>query len=83
MAMQGFDWSGAVTGRISPTVTALHEGGPASTAGRRAMKLAGLAPVSPRTLSALQDYAADGSWTPHRAAGVLNLVLLSPEFLAN
>jgi hypothetical protein len=47
------------------------------------MKRAGLTPASARTLSALRAYATGGSWTPARAAGVLNLVLLSPEFLAN
>ena len=45
--------------------------------------MAGLNPVSPKTLGALTDYATGGSWTPARAAGLLNLLLLSPEFLAN
>jgi uncharacterized protein (DUF1800 family) len=83
MATQGFDWDGSVIGRISPTVTVLHQGGPAATAGARAMKLAALAPVSARTAGALRSYATGGPWTPARAAGLLNLVLLSPEFLAN
>jgi uncharacterized protein (DUF1800 family) len=83
MAMRGFTWDGSVIGAISPTVTRLHTGASAATAATYAMKLAGLSPASSRTKSALTAYATAGSWTPARAAGVLNLVLLSPEFLAN
>lgn len=83
LATAGFDWSGAIVGRISPTVRLLHDEGPAATAATRALALAGLAPVSARTRAALTDYATAGAWTPARAAGVMNLVLVSPEFLAN
>ena len=83
LAMRGFDWSGAVVGPINPTVTRVYTGATASTAAAFVCKQAGLSPVTTRTLNTLTDYATAGSWTPARAAALLNLVLLSPEFLAN
>lgn len=83
MAMQGFNWAGAVVGTINPTVTEVYSTTTAATATGYVLKAAGLTPASARTTNALNDYATTGSWTLARAAGLLNLVLLSPEFLAN
>ncbi|MCB1017932.1 MAG: DUF1800 family protein [Acidimicrobiales bacterium] len=83
MALRGFRWDGAATGPVNPMVTKVHTRATPATAAAFVCKQAGLTPVSPRTLDTLHDYATAGSWTPARAAGLLNLVLLSPEFLAN
>lgn len=83
MAMRGFSWDGSIVGTINPMVTKVHTRATAATAATFVMKQAGLTPVSPRTHAALNDYATAGAWTPARAAALLNLVLLTPEFLAN
>ena len=83
ISMKGFDWSGAIVGPVCPSVTVVHGSTTAANAASFVVAMAGLNPVSPKTLSALMDYATSGSWTPARAAGLLNLLLLSPEFLAN
>lgn len=83
MAMRGFRWDGVATGPVNPMVTKVHSRATAATAAAFVCKQAGLTPVSTRTVDALHDYATAGPWTPFRAAGLLNLVLLTPEFLAN
>ena len=83
MAMRGFTWDGSIVGTVNPMVTTVHTRATAATAAAFVMSQAGLTPVSTRTHNALNDYATAGSWTPARAAALLNLVLLSPEFLAN
>jgi uncharacterized protein (DUF1800 family) len=83
MAMRGFTWDGSIVGAVNPMVTKVHTRATAATAAAFVLKQAGLTPVSSRTQNALHDYATAGSWTPARAAALLNLVLLSPEFLAN
>jgi len=83
LAMRGFNWAGNVTGTINPTVTQVHQSASSATAAGYVLDLAGLRPASPKTVSMLNDYAGAGPWTPYRAAGLLNLLLMSPEFLAN
>ncbi len=83
MAMRNFRWDGSTSGPVNSMVTKVHTNATASTAATYVLQQAGLTPVSTRTKNALQDYATTGTWTPFRAAGLLNLVLLSPEFLAN
>lgn len=46
-------------------------------------RLAGLESLTPKTQSALQSYADAGTWNFRRAAGLMNLLLVSPEFIAN
>ncbi len=78
----GLDWSGAVTGTVVPGVTSLHQNASGSTAASLACRMAGITEPTPSTTAALHDYATAGSWTPGRAAGVLSLTLMAPEFLA-
>ena len=83
MVTRGFDESGQQVGAISPFVTKVFDRSTPATAARFVCDKAGLIPASARTLSVLGAYARRGSWSPARAAGVVNLALLSPEFLAN
>jgi uncharacterized protein (DUF1800 family) len=83
MAGRNLAWDGTPTGAVNPTVTQLFQGASGATGAAYATHLAGLDPVTPKTAAALQSYATAGSWTIGRAAGLLSLVLMSPEFLAN
>lgn len=83
IATRGFNWAGSVVGPINPTVTQVHQSASSATAAGYVLDLAGLRPASPKTVSMLTDYAGAGPWTPSRAAGLLNLLLMTPEFLAN
>lgn len=83
MVTRGFDEGGEQVGEGSPFVTRVFTRSTPSTAARFVCDKAGLIPASTRTLSVLDGYARGGSWSPGRAAGVVNLALLSPEFLAN
>lgn len=83
MAMRGFRWDGSTSGPVNLMVTKVHANATGATAAGYVLAMAGLNPVTTRTKNALADYATAGSWTPFRAAGLLNLVLLTPEFLAN
>lgn len=83
MATRGFDENGQQVGTISPFVTKVFTKSTPSTAARFVCDQAGLIPTSYRTVSVLDAYARGGSWSPSRAAGLVNLTLLSPEFLAN
>lgn len=51
------------------------------TAPSQAVRLCGLSSVSGTTLNALTRYVQAGPWNPQRAAGLLALVLVSPEFM--
>ena len=83
LARRGFRWDGSTSGPVNPMVTQVHANASGATAAGYVISMAGLKPVTNRTKNALADYAAAGPWTPFRAAGLLNLVLLTPEFLAN
>jgi uncharacterized protein (DUF1800 family) len=83
MTLRGFIWNGTATAPINPTVTQLFQGAGSATGAAFATHLAGLDPVTPKTAAALNAYATAGPWTLGRAAGLLELVLMSPEFLAN
>lgn len=83
MAMRGFRWDGSTSGAVNPMVTKVHANATGATAAGYVLTMAGISPASTRTTNALTDYANAGTWTPFRAAGLLNLVLLTPEFLAN
>jgi uncharacterized protein (DUF1800 family) len=48
-----------------------------------AARMCGVVELTPATASSLASFVAGGSWTVDRAAGVLGLVLLSPEFSVN
>ena len=67
----------------SGQVTQLHDHATAATAAATAVHLCGLSSVSDSTLSALTSYANAGPWNRKRAAGLLALVLVSPEFAVN
>ena len=66
-----------------PTIRTLHASASGAAAGDLALELAGLVDPSVETLQAVRDYAAGGAWTFDRARAVMNLVLVSPEFLVN
>lgn len=66
-----------------PTIRQLYSDGSSQTGGDLALQLAGLRGVSQQTTQALRDFAAAGPWDFARAAGTMNLVLDSPEFLTN
>lgn len=55
----------------------------AATAPAVAARMCGIPDLSSATASGLGSYATGGTWNLDRAAGVLALVLLSPEFFVN
>lgn len=69
--------------RRVPTVRRLHQEGSGATGGDLALTLAGLHDVSPATRQAVRDLAGAGHWNHWRAAAVMHLVLLSPEYAVN
>lgn len=69
--------------RQCPTIRQLFALGSRDTGGDLALWLAGLHDVSPETRQAARQYAGAGTWTFNRACGLMNLVLLSPEYLVN
>lgn len=84
MAMRGINSQGIVVGTVCPTVDLVYNNATGATAADYVLARAGLKYVtSTRTWSALDSYARAGLWNRARAAGVLNLLLVSPEFLAN
>jgi hypothetical protein len=83
LAMRNFRWDGSTSGAVNPMVTKVHANATGATAAGYVVAEAGLDPVSTRTRNTLAHYATAGPWTPFRAAGLLNLLLLTPEFLAN
>lgn len=83
MAMKGFNWAGSVVGAINPAVNVVYQSATGATAADFVLKFAGLSNASPKTRAELNDYATTGTWTQGRAAGLLNLLLVAPEFLAN
>ena len=83
MAMRGFIWDGSTNGPVNPTVTQVFQNSSAATAAAYVTHLAGIDPVTTKTAAALDAYAKAGPWQLARAAGLLDLVLMSPEFLAN
>lgn len=83
MVTRGFDEDGEQVGPISPFVTKVFTRSTAQTSARYVCDQAGLIPVSKETVAVIKAYARGGTWSPARAAGVVNLVFLSPEFLAN
>jgi uncharacterized protein (DUF1800 family) len=62
-------------------VTQLVTGTNRLTAAAKAVRLCGLGGVSASTMKALDAYVVAGSWNRERAAGLLALVLVSPEFM--
>ena len=83
MANHNFIWNGTTTGPVCPTVTLVFQNATGATAGAYVTHLAGLDPVTPKSAAALDGYAKGGPWTLARAAGLLTLLLMTPEFLAN
>lgn len=83
MAMRGFNWAGNEVGPINAAVNVVFANASAATAADFVLSYMGLADATPRTRSELNDYALSSTWTKAKAAGLLNLVLVSPEFLAN
>jgi uncharacterized protein (DUF1800 family) len=72
----------------NPTVRKLFAEGTRETAADMALKLAGLHNVSSQTRSAIDTYARHVAWqgdvwSYERACGVMQMVFISPEFLAN
>jgi uncharacterized protein (DUF1800 family) len=68
----------------NPTTQELYSSATPATAAATALRMAGLdEAVSATTLARLNDYAQTGTWSLTKAAGLLHLLLLSPEFLVN
>jgi uncharacterized protein (DUF1800 family) len=82
MAMRGFNWAGNEVGPINPAVDAVFATASQSTAADAVLAHCALVDPSPTTRSALTTYAAAGSWSKARVAGLFNLALVAPEFLA-
>jgi hypothetical protein len=84
MCLRGFNWQGLVVGNINSGVELLYTSATSGTAADFIIARAGLKGiVSQQTWNALDGYARAGLWNRVRAAGVINLLLMSPEFLAN
>lgn len=81
MTHRGLAWDGSIQSTINPGVQQVHSNSSAATAPGYVLHLAGLDNASPNTLAKLTDYASSGPWTPGRAAGLLYLLVMSPEFL--
>lgn len=81
MAMKGFNWAGSQISPINPAPTAVFNNATAATAAGYVLHLAGLDNASATTTAKLADYAASGPWSVWRAAGLLNLLIVSPEWL--
>jgi uncharacterized protein (DUF1800 family) len=64
-------------------VARLVKSATAVTAPSVAAQMCGLTDLSPATANALAAYAKGGAWNTERAAGLLALVLVSPEFAVN
>lgn len=82
-------WSGfastmvaSVRGVAGSPPQKLAQSSPATAADVGA-QLLGLPDLLPGTRAAVQSYVSAGSWNVDRAAGVLHLLLLSPDFLTN
>jgi uncharacterized protein (DUF1800 family) len=68
----------------NPTTQQLYSAATSATAATIALRMAGLGEaVSATTFARLNDYAQTGAWSLTKAAGLLHLLLLSPEFLVN
>ena len=74
---------GSVRNVPGSPVQQLFAGANKTTAATVGAGLVGLASLQPSTTAALATYAGAGSWTIDRAAGVITLLLLSPDFIAN
>jgi hypothetical protein len=73
----------ASTNTPNGIVAQLLDGSTPSTAPATASYLCGITDLTPGTASALAGYATGGPWNLDRAAGLLALVLVSPEFAVN
>lgn len=81
LAMKGFNWAGTVLSPVNPAATQVFSNSTAATSAGYVLHLAGLDNASSTTKAKLGDYAASGPWSLWRAAGLLNLLLVSPEWL--
>lgn len=78
-------WSGIDRqglGSYAALIETLAETATAENAAQMAVELVGLRQVSTTTQGALTAYASQGHWSVTRAAGVIHLLLLSPDYLA-
>jgi len=82
-------WCGLVQGLVGTarntagSVVAQLNAGGAGTAPDSAAKLCGITDLSKPTSDALASFASSGTWSLDRAAGMIALVLMSPEFAVN
>ena len=69
----------------SQTTVLLFENGPSESDGPigYARRLVGLEDLSGATQASLETYMASRNWSTWTAAGMLNLLLISPEFIVN
>ena len=74
------DFTNASLSSPQGTVTDLLAGARRTTAAASAARLCGLSTVSTTTMSALTTHVNAGAWNRKRAAGLLALILVSPEF---
>jgi hypothetical protein len=71
---------GAGNDAVLPLVQELYQNGPAETAAMRAFALAGISRPSVSSQTGLRALAMAGVWNEQRAAAVVHLLLLSPEY---
>jgi hypothetical protein len=74
-------WDG--TGTYPALAQQLASQATSANAATTALALTGIINASPKTFAALDDYAKAGSWNLQRAAGLLNLSFLTPEYFVN
>ncbi len=77
------DYATASLAATRGTVTDLVKGANKSTAAATAVRLCGLTDVSAATMKALTKFVEAQPWNRVQAAGLLALVLVSPEFAVN
>jgi uncharacterized protein (DUF1800 family) len=74
-------WDG--TGTYPALAQQLASQATSANAATTALALTGIINASAKTFAALDDYAKAGNWNLQRAAGLLNLTFLTPEYFVN
>ncbi len=81
MVWSGISWDG--TGTYAPIIQQLHQQSNMNTAAQNALNLACIFNPTQQTFIALDTYAKAGTWNVKRAAGLMNLLFMSPDYFVN
>jgi|GEM_PF-3161406 len=81
MVWSGISWDG--TGTYAPIIQQLHQQSNPNTAAQKALNLACIFNPKQQTFIALDTYAKAGTWDMKRAAGLMNLLFMSPDYFVN